>query len=115
MGRHTLPPEKKIQDAAIKLRGTAAENAVLREAAAELGLIPTHFVRDGHNLIIQLLEHHMPGLLARAVKRANRALIEDGFPPITVDAFLADLDVGPLVELLAETRLDLIPHHRKRG
>lgn len=118
MGRHTLPPEKKIQDAAIKLRGTAAENAVWREIAALLGLRPTHLARDSQNAVMQILEHHMPELMARAVKRANRALIEDGHSPTTVEAFLADLDIGPLgplIELLAETGPVLIPHHRKRG
>lgn len=100
MGRKQLSPEQKIEQDAIKLRGTPGQNAIYREAAAELGLVPAEFARNAALLLIRNLEEHRPDLMARALKRANRVLAERGMAPLTAEQLITELEQGPMLDLL---------------
>ncbi|MFM5175225.1 hypothetical protein ACEUAO_07275 [Aeromonas caviae] len=48
----------------------------------------TAFARASLLILLKAISQHEPGILARAVKRANRSLLEQGFPPVTVEEIL---------------------------
>lgn len=105
MGRKHLPQEQKLDDRqTIKMRFNPSKGQLCREAAAELGQLPTEFARGSMELTLMLLAKHDPALVARAIKRTNRALAEQGYEPITLEGLLNDLREGPVVKLLANDR-----------
>lgn len=102
MGRKELPPEQRLDDTrTIKMRGTAAQGQLWRETAAELGMLPTEFARASVASLIMQLAKHDEAMLARAIKRANRVLCEQGLEPISIASLLDELSTGPAHEVIS--------------
>lgn len=89
MGRVTLPDHEKLDTLSpLRVRGTPAQRQVWQEVGAEMHMTETAFARTSLLILLQAISQHEPGILARAVKRANRSLLEQGFPPVTVEEIL---------------------------
>lgn len=89
MGRITLPDHEKLDTRSpLRVRGTPAQRQVWQEVGAEMHMTETAFARTSLLILLQAISQHEPGILARAVKRANRSLLEQGFPPVTVEEIL---------------------------
>lgn len=89
MGRPALPDYAKMDSmSSMRLRGTPPHREVWREVGAEFGMTETAFARTSLLILLNSISQHEPDILARAVKRANRSLIERGFPPVTVEEIL---------------------------
>lgn len=72
----------------LRVRGTIAHRSVWQEVGAEVGMTETAFARTSLLMLLHSISKHEPQILARAVKRANRSLIEQGYPPVTVEEIL---------------------------
>jgi len=48
----------------------------------------TAFARTSLLILLKAISQHEPQILTRAVKRANRSLVEQGYPPVTVEEIL---------------------------
>lgn len=72
----------------LRVRGTVAHRSVWQEVGAEVGMTETAFARTSLLMLLNSISKHEPQILARAVKRANRSLIEQGYPPVTVEEIL---------------------------
>jgi len=106
MGRPALPDHAKLDVIpALKVRGTPAHRQVWQEVGAELQLTETAFARTSLLLLLRAISQHEPQILARAVKRANRSLIEQGYPLVTVEEILEGSGL-PERGLLTFTHLD---------
>ena len=89
MGRVTLPDHENMSTRSpLRVRGTPAQRQVWQEVGAECGMTETAFARASLLILLKAISQHEPGILARAVKRANRSLLEQGFPPVTVEEIL---------------------------
>ncbi|WP_320673387.1 hypothetical protein [Aeromonas salmonicida] len=89
MGRVTLPDHENMSTRSpLRVRGTPAQRQVWQEVGAELHMTETAFARTSLLMLLHSISKHEPQILARAVKRANRSLIEQGYPPVTVDEIL---------------------------
>lgn len=89
MGRVSLPDHEKLDTLTpLKTRAAPAQRHMWREVGAEFGMTETAFARASLLILLQAISQHEPGILARAVKRANRSLLEQGFPPVTVEEIL---------------------------
>lgn len=85
MARKSMPEHQKLDFYdPMKVRAPAAHREVWGEVASELKMTDAAFARSSLLLVLNAIAEHDPALLARAVKRANRALTEQGFPPITL-------------------------------
>lgn len=85
MGRPALPDHAKLDAlSALKVRAPAAHRKVWQEVGAELQMTETAFARTSLLLLLAAIAEHKPEILRRAVKRANRSLIEMGYPPVTI-------------------------------
>lgn len=89
MGRVTLPDHENMSTRSpLRVRGTPAQRQVWQEVGAECGMTETAFARTSLLILLKAISQHEPQILARAVKRANRSLIEQGYPPVTVEEIL---------------------------
>lgn len=89
MGRPALPDHAKMDSISpLRLRGNPAQRCVWQEVGAEFGMTETAFARTSLLFLLNSISQHEPEILARAVKRANRSLIEQGFPPVTAEEIL---------------------------
>ncbi|MGK4476306.1 hypothetical protein [Aeromonas molluscorum] len=89
MGRITLPDHENMSTRSpLRVRGTPGHRQVWQEVGAEVGMTETAFARTSLLMLLNSISKHEPLILARAVKRANRSLIEQGYPPVTVDEIL---------------------------
>ncbi|MFQ1691317.1 hypothetical protein ACK38U_02240 [Aeromonas veronii] len=89
MGRVTLPDHENMSTRSpLRVRGTPAQRQVWQEVGAEVGMTETAFARASLLMLLNSISKHEPQILARAVKRANRSLIEQGYPPVTVEEIL---------------------------
>lgn len=89
MGRVSLPDHENMSTRSpLRVRGTPAQRQVWQEVGAECGMTETAFARTSLLILLNSISKHEPLILARAVKRANRSLIEQGYPPVTVDEIL---------------------------
>lgn len=90
MGREALPDHEKLDiRSPLRVRGTVGHRSVWQEVGAEVGMTETAFARTSLLMLLNSISKHEPQILARAVKRANRSLIERGYPPVTVEDILA--------------------------
>ena len=86
MGRISLPDHEKLDTLSpLKVRGTPGQRQVWQEVGAELRMTETAFARTSLLILLKAISQHEPQILARAVKRANRSLLEQGYPPVTVE------------------------------
>ncbi|HHJ4202132.1 TPA: hypothetical protein ACQJJO_003084 [Aeromonas veronii] len=89
MGRVTLPDHENMSTRSpLRVRGTPAQRQVWQEVGAEVGMTETAFARTSLLMLLNSISKHEPQILARAVKRANRSLLDQGFPPVTVEEIL---------------------------
>lgn len=89
MGRDALPDHEKLDvRSPLRVRGTVGHRQVWQEVGAEVGMTETAFARTSLLMLLNSISKHEPQILARAVKRANRSLIEQGYPPVTVEEIL---------------------------
>ena len=89
MGRVTLPDHENMSTRSpLRVRGTPAQRQVWQEVGAECGMTETAFARTSLLILLNAIAKHEPKILARAVKRANRTLVEQGYPPVTVEEIL---------------------------
>lgn len=89
MGRVTLPDHENMSTRSpLRVRGTPGQRQVWQEVGAELHMTETAFARTSLLILLKAISQHEPTILARAVKRANRSLLEQGFPPVTVEEIL---------------------------
>ncbi|HDI1215518.1 TPA: hypothetical protein PKO72_004315 [Aeromonas hydrophila] len=89
MGRVSLPDHEKLDTLSpLKVRGTPGQRQVWQEVGAELHMTETAFARTSLLILLKAISQHEPRILTRAVKRANRSLAEQGFPPVTVEEIL---------------------------
>lgn len=89
MGRVTLPDHENMSTRSpLRVRGTPAQRQIWQEVGAEVGMTETAFARASLLMLLNSISKHEPQILARAVKRANRSLIEQGYPPVTVEEIL---------------------------
>ena len=72
----------------LRVRGTVGHRSVWQEVGAEVGMTETAFARTSLLMLLNSISKHEPKILARAVKRANRTLVEQGYPPVTVEEIL---------------------------
>ncbi|MFM5393190.1 hypothetical protein ACEUAB_03380 [Aeromonas veronii] len=90
MGREALPDHKKLDTLSpLKTRATPAQRHMWREVGAEFGMTETAFARTSLLILLKVISQHEPQILTRAVKRANRSLIAQGFPQVTIEEILA--------------------------
>ncbi|ELV7509402.1 MULTISPECIES: hypothetical protein [Aeromonas] len=90
MGRPALPDHEKMDTmSALRLRGTPAQREVWREVASEFCMTETAFARASLITLLNSISQHEPEILVRAVKRASRILIAQGYPPATIDEILS--------------------------
>lgn len=97
----------------LRVRGTVAHRSVWQEVGAEVGMTETAFARTSLLMLLNSISKHEPQILARAVKRANRSLIEQGYPPVTVDEILKG-DGLPERGLLTFTAADEAAYDEER-
>ncbi|MGR6423314.1 hypothetical protein ACUZ8Y_09455 [Aeromonas veronii] len=89
MGRPALSDHEKMDAVPpLRVRGTVGHRSVWQEVGAEVGMTETAFARTSLLMLLNSISKHEPQILARAVKRANRSLIEQGYPPVTVEEIL---------------------------
>lgn len=89
MGREALPDHQKLDTLSpLRTRATPAQRHMWREVGAEFGMTETAFARTSLLILLNSISKYEPQILARAVKRANLALIEQGYPPVTVEEIL---------------------------
>lgn len=89
MGREALPDHQKLDTLSpLRTRATPAQRHMWREVSAEFGMTETAFARTSLLILLNSISKYEPQILARAVKRANQALIEQGYPPVTVEEIL---------------------------
>ena len=89
MGRVTLPDHENMSTRSpLRVRGTPGQRQVWQEVGAELHMTETAFARTSLLILLKAISQHEPQILARAVKRANLSLIEQGYPPVTVEEIL---------------------------
>ena len=89
MGRPALSDHEKMDSISpLRVRGNPAQRRVWQEVGAELQMTETAFARTSLLILLKAISQHEPQILARAVKRANRSLLEQGFPPVTVEEIL---------------------------
>lgn len=89
MGRPALSDHEKMDTLSpLRVRGTVGHRQVWQEVGAEVGMTETEFARTSLLMLLNSISQHEPQILARAVKRANRSLIEQGYPPVTVEEIL---------------------------
>ena len=89
MGRPALSDHEKMDAISpLRVRGTVGHRSVWQEVGAEVGMTETAFARTSLLILLNAIAKHEPGILARAVKRANRSLLDQGFPPVTVEEIL---------------------------
>lgn len=89
MGRPALSDHEKMDTLSpLRVRGTVGHRQVWQEVGAEVGMTETAFARTSLLMLLNSISKHEPQILARAVKRANRSLIEQGYPPVTVEEIL---------------------------
>lgn len=72
----------------LRVRGTVGHRSVWQEVGAEIGMTETAFARTSLLMLLNSISKHEPKILARAVKRANRTLVKQGYPPVTVEEIL---------------------------
>lgn len=89
MGRPALSDHEKMDAISpLRVRGTVGHRQVWQEVGAELQMTETAFARTSLLILLKAISQHEPQILTRAVKRANRSLIEQGYPPVTVEEIL---------------------------
>ncbi|MGU5595826.1 hypothetical protein ACV1C6_21185 [Aeromonas sanarellii] len=89
MGRVTLPDHENMSTRSpLRVRGTPAQRQVWQEVGAEMHMTETAFARTSLLILLKAISQHEPQILARAVKRANRSLLDQGFPPVTAEEIL---------------------------
>lgn len=89
MGRLAQPDHENMSTVSpLRVRGNPAQRQVWKEVGAECGMTETAFARTSLLILLQAISQHEPQILARAVKRANRSLLDQGFPPVTVEEIL---------------------------
>ena len=89
MGRPALSDHEKMDAISpLRVRGTVGHRSVWQEVGAEVGMTETAFARTSLLILLKAISQHEPQILARAVKRANRSLLDQGFPPVTVEEIL---------------------------
>lgn len=89
MGRIAQPDHENLSTISpLRVRGNPAQRQVWKEVGAEMNMTETAFARTSLLILLKAISQHEPGILARAVKRANRSLLEQGFPPVTVEEIL---------------------------
>jgi hypothetical protein len=89
MGRPALSDHEKMDAISpLRVRGNPAQRRVWQEVGAELQMTETAFARTSLLILLKAISQHEPQILTRAVKRANRSLIEQGYPPVTVEEIL---------------------------
>lgn len=89
MGRPALSDHEKMDSVSpLRVRGNPAQRRVWQEVGAELQMTETAFARTSLLILLKAISQHEPQILTRAVKRANRSLIEQGYPPVTVEEIL---------------------------
>ncbi|MBV7439702.1 hypothetical protein [Aeromonas sp. sif2416] len=89
MGRPALSDHEKMDAISpLRVRGNPAQRRVWQEVGAELQMTETSFARTSLLILLKAISQHEPQILTRAVKRANRSLIEQGYPPVTVEEIL---------------------------
>ena len=89
MGRPALSDHEKMDAISpLRVRGTVGHRSVWQEVGAEVGMTETAFARTSLLILLTAISQHEPQILARAVKRANRSLLDQGFPPVTVEEIL---------------------------
>ena len=114
MGRVTLPDHENMSTRSpLRVRGTPAQRQVWQEVGAECGMTETAFARTSLLMLLNSISKHEPQILARAVKRANRSLIEQGYPPVTVEEILKG-DGLPERGLLQFTQEDEAVYNEER-
>lgn len=110
MARQALPEHQRLDvDPPLRVRGTPAYRRVWRETASELQLTETQFARASLILLLRALAQHEPEAIARAVKRANRQLVEQGMPPVTAEEIL-DGEGLPEYGLLTWSEEEAVDH-----
>lgn len=114
MGRDALPDHEKLDvRSPLRVRGTVAHRQVWQEVGAEVGMTETAFARTSLLMLLNSISKHEPQILARAVKRANRSLVEQGYPPVTVEEILMG-DGLPERGLLTFTAADEVAYDEER-
>ena len=89
MGRPALSDHEKMDSVSpLRVRGNPAQRRVWQEVGAELQMTETAFARTSLLILLKAISQHEPQILARAVKRAILSLIEQGYPPVTVEEIL---------------------------
>lgn len=89
MGRPALSDHEKMDAVSpLRVRGTVGHRQVWQEVGAEVGMTETAFARTSLLILLKAISQHEPQILARAVKRANRSLLDQGYPPVTVEEIL---------------------------
>ena len=89
MGRIAQPDHENLRTISpLRVRGNPAQRQVWKEVGAEMNMTETAFARTSLLILLKAISQHEPQILARAVKRANRSLVEQGFPPVTVEEIL---------------------------
>ncbi|MEZ6952601.1 MULTISPECIES: hypothetical protein [unclassified Aeromonas] len=89
MGRPALSDHEKMDSVSpLRVRGNPAQRRVWQEVGAELQMTETAFARTSLLILLKAISQHEPQILARAVKRANLSLIEQGYPSVTVEEIL---------------------------
>lgn len=89
MGRVPLPDHENMSTRSpLRVRGTPAQRQVWQEVGAEMHMTETAFARTSLLILLKAISQHEPQILARAVKRANLSLIEQGYPSVTVEEIL---------------------------
>jgi hypothetical protein len=106
MGRPALSDHEKMDSISpLRVRGNLAQRCMWREVGAEFGMTETAFARSSLLILLKAISQHEPQILTRAVKRANRSLIEQGYPLVTVEEILEGSGL-PERGLLTFTHLD---------
>lgn len=114
MGRDALQDHQKLDTISpLRVRGTVGHRQVWQEVGAEVGMTETAFARTSLLMLLNSISKHEPQILARAVKRANRSLIEQGYPPVTVEEILMG-DGLPERGLLTFTTADEVAYDEER-
>ncbi|WP_429169172.1 hypothetical protein [Aeromonas rivipollensis] len=114
MGRIAQPDHENLSTLSpLRVRGNPAQRRVWQEVGAECGMTETAFARTSLLILLKAISQHEPQILARAVKRANRSLIEQGYPPVTVDEIL-DGSGLPERGLLQFTPEDEVAYNEER-
>lgn len=90
----------------LRVRGTVGHRSVWQEVGAEIGMTETAFARTSLLILLNSISKHEPDILARAVKRANRNLIRQGYPAVSIGEVLAGEGLPECGSLDFTTRLN---------